>query len=152
MEYRWRILHHCGRSGLFRQTGIYIHMEWRRNAERGIAPIRGKIRIPWLCQYFNCLNETIFSVQGHRGECLPLLRYQSQVRRNKRHAHIHANTYTPPTATSIDTPSPRSTEDIKFGDGALIPGLSTPVVALLMLVTAILLKKREWNVSLQKVG
>ncbi len=48
-----------------------------------------------------------------------------------------------PTATSIDTPSPRSTEDIKFGDGALIPGLSTPIVALLMPVTAILLKKRE---------
>ncbi|KAF5418734.1 MAG: hypothetical protein C5S45_07715 [Candidatus Methanocomedens sp.] len=48
-----------------------------------------------------------------------------------------------PTATSIDTPSPRSTEDIKFGDGAPIPGLSTPIVALLMLVTAILLKKRE---------
>ena len=47
------------------------------------------------------------------------------------------------TATPIDTPSPGSTEDIKFGEGALIPGLSTPIVALLMLVTAIMLKKRE---------
>ncbi|MCD4767727.1 MAG: hypothetical protein K8R34_14590 [Methanosarcinales archaeon] len=47
------------------------------------------------------------------------------------------------TATPIDTPSPRSTEDIKFGEGALIPGLSTPIVALLMLVTAIMLNKRE---------
>lgn len=48
-----------------------------------------------------------------------------------------------PTAIPLDTPSPRSTEDIKFGDGAPIPGLSTPIVALLMPVTAILLKKRE---------
>ena len=48
-----------------------------------------------------------------------------------------------PAATTIDTPSPRSTEYIKFGEGALIPGLSTPIVALLMLVTAIVLKKRE---------
>ena len=31
----------------------------------------------------------------------------------------------------------------KFGEGALIPGLSIPTVALLMLITAILLKKRE---------
>jgi hypothetical protein len=48
-----------------------------------------------------------------------------------------------PTAIPLDTPSPRSTEDIQFGDGALIPGLSTPVVVFLMLITAILLKKRE---------
>lgn len=48
-----------------------------------------------------------------------------------------------PTATTIDTPSPRSTEYIRFGEGALIPGLSTPIVALLMLITAIMLKKRE---------
>ena len=59
-----------------------------------------------------------------------------------------SNTPTPtptptPTATTIDTPSPRSTEYIKFGEGALIPGLSTPTVALLMLITAIVLKKRE---------
>lgn len=50
-----------------------------------------------------------------------------------------------PTQTTIpiDTPSPGSTEDIKFGVGALIPGLSTPTIALLMLITAILLKKKE---------
>ncbi len=47
------------------------------------------------------------------------------------------------TAIPIDTPSPVSTEDIKFGDGALIPGLSVTTVALLMLITAILFKKRE---------
>ena len=53
-------------------------------------------------------------------------------------------TLTPtPTATTIDTPSPRSTEYIRFGEGALRPGLSTPIVALLMLATAILLKKKE---------
>ena len=50
-----------------------------------------------------------------------------------------------PTATAIpiDTTSPGSTEDINFGDGAIIPGLSIPAVVLLMLITAILLKKRE---------
>ena len=53
-------------------------------------------------------------------------------------------TLTPtPTTIPIDTTSSRGTEDIKFGEGALIPGLSTPTVALLMLITAILLNKRE---------
>jgi len=47
------------------------------------------------------------------------------------------------TSTPVDTPSPRSTEDIKFGEGALIPGLSTPVVVFLILITAILQKRRE---------
>lgn len=47
------------------------------------------------------------------------------------------------TTTPIDTPSPRSTEDIKFGEGALIPGLSTPVVVFLILIVTILQNKSK---------
>jgi hypothetical protein len=47
------------------------------------------------------------------------------------------------TATPIDTPSPRTTEDIKFGEGALITGISTPVVVLLILFNIILQKRKK---------
>lgn len=55
-----------------------------------------------------------------------------------------------PTATAIraavatDTPSPLSTRDVSYGEGAIIPGLGVPLIgAVLMLSAAILNKQRK---------
>ncbi|MBW6517023.1 MAG: hypothetical protein K0A89_00775 [ANME-2 cluster archaeon] len=47
------------------------------------------------------------------------------------------------TAVSTDTPSPLSTRDVSFGDGAIIPGLSAPLVMAIMILSAVILKKQR---------
>ena len=60
------------------------------------------------------------------------------------------SSYTPtptPTATKTavptDTPSPRSTRDVNFGDGALIPGFTAPMVGAVLILTVLTLKKQR---------
>lgn len=47
------------------------------------------------------------------------------------------------TPEPTDTPVPRSTEDIAFGEGALIPGPSVVTLAALLLLAAVMHKKRK---------
>ncbi len=59
-----------------------------------------------------------------------------------------SNTATPtPTATKTavptDTPLPSSTRDVAFGDGAMIPGFSAPLVGAVLILTALILKKQR---------
>ncbi|MCL7475179.1 MAG: S-layer protein domain-containing protein [Methanosarcinales archaeon] len=47
------------------------------------------------------------------------------------------------TAVPTDTPSPLSTREVDFGEGAIIPGLSAPLVMAIMILSAVILKKQR---------
>ncbi|MDF1556889.1 MAG: S-layer protein domain-containing protein [ANME-2 cluster archaeon] len=46
-------------------------------------------------------------------------------------------------AGSTDTLSPRSTRDVAFGEGALIPGLTAPMIGAILILTALTMKRRK---------
>jgi len=47
------------------------------------------------------------------------------------------------TAVPADTPSPSSTRVVAFGDGAMIPGLSAPLVGAVLILATLILKKQR---------
>ncbi|MCL7415187.1 MAG: hypothetical protein M8349_03890 [ANME-2 cluster archaeon] len=47
------------------------------------------------------------------------------------------------TAVPTDTPSPRGTMVVAFGEGALIPGLTAPIIGAILILTALMMKRRK---------